>query len=151
MADFEKCFPIILSYEGGYSNNPNDPGKATNYGITEKTARANGYTGDMKDLPLSLAKAIYKKDYWDPFQLDKELSLKFSLAIFDAAVNCGATKVKGWLKQIPSPIVNKSAYLMALRGKHYAEICIKDPTLLVFIAGWYNRLADCAKQWRSLS
>ena len=45
-------------------NNPADRGGATKYGITEAVARTNGYQGNMKDLPLNVAKAVYKKQYW---------------------------------------------------------------------------------------
>ena len=31
---FEACLPIILASEGGFVDDPNDPGGATNLGIT---------------------------------------------------------------------------------------------------------------------
>ena len=65
MSKFDDAFEIIVGSEGGYSNDPNDPGGATRFGITEAVARANGYEGDMKDLPLDKAKSIYKAKYWD--------------------------------------------------------------------------------------
>lgn len=53
----------IIRVEGGYVDHPNDPGGATKYGITEKVARAAGYKGPMKDLPIELARSIY----WDQY------------------------------------------------------------------------------------
>ena len=41
----------VFALEGGYSDNPADPGGKTNHGVTEQVARANGYQGDMKALP----------------------------------------------------------------------------------------------------
>lgn len=44
-------------------NDPSDKGGETNYGITVATARANGYKGAMRDLPLQTAKDIYRNEY----------------------------------------------------------------------------------------
>jgi hypothetical protein len=52
---FEDLFHRLLLREGGYSDNAADSGGQTKYGITEEVARAHGYTGAMKDLPLSVA------------------------------------------------------------------------------------------------
>ncbi|EPN8859692.1 glycosyl hydrolase 108 family protein, partial [Yersinia enterocolitica] len=38
----------ILGREGGYVDNPDDAGGPTRWGVTQKTALANGYTGDMR-------------------------------------------------------------------------------------------------------
>ena len=38
----------VISAEGGCVNNPNDPRRATKYGITETVAQANGYKGEMQ-------------------------------------------------------------------------------------------------------
>lgn len=40
----------VFDLEGGYVDHPNDPGGATNHGITEQVARDHGYQGDMRDL-----------------------------------------------------------------------------------------------------
>ena len=71
MADFERAVEKTLKLEGGFVNDPDDPGGATKYGITEATARAHGYTGDMRELPLDVAREIYKKSYWDIARLDE--------------------------------------------------------------------------------
>ena len=59
MNNFNRAFTELLGNEGGYSNNPNDPGGETNWGITLAVARANGYVGAMKDMDQSFAKRIY--------------------------------------------------------------------------------------------
>ena len=41
----------VFAVEGGYVNNPKDPGGATNHGVTEAVARKHDYRGHMKDLP----------------------------------------------------------------------------------------------------
>lgn len=70
MSLFEDAWKRTGAVEGGYTNNPNDKGGPTNHGITEVVARAHGYAGDMKDLPLSTAVAIAKAQYWDILGLD---------------------------------------------------------------------------------
>lgn len=94
---FEDAFDHLITFEGGFSNHPDDPGGATMYGVTEAVARANGYTGHMRDLSLDQAKAIYRKNYWDACQCDAMPDpLKYPL--FDAAVNSGAGQSIKWLQ-----------------------------------------------------
>ena len=89
MADFIKAVEKTLNLEKGYVNNPNDHGGETNWGITKATAQAYGYKGDMKDLKREEATAIYKKGYWDTFQLDKVRNQLIAENIFDVHVNGG--------------------------------------------------------------
>lgn len=75
--------------EGGYVNNPKDPGGETNWGITVKVARNNGYTGPMKDLPSETAQEIARKEYWlKPGLSDiATLSRSIALELFDTNFN----------------------------------------------------------------
>jgi lysozyme family protein len=88
---FELAFIKTLVSEGGYGNDPDDSGGPTTWGITEREARANGYTGPMKALTVENAKQIYCKQYWDLLNLDRiaEISQKVAEEVFDTAVNCG--------------------------------------------------------------
>lgn len=88
MASFPDAWMKLLGNEGGYSNNPNDPGQATMYGVTQRIARANGYQGDMRDYPLDSARSVAKKLYWDPLRLD-EFDDRMSFAMLDANYNGG--------------------------------------------------------------
>ncbi|EMA4431440.1 TPA: glycosyl hydrolase 108 family protein, partial [Enterobacter hormaechei] len=54
----DDIFNTILGKEGGYVDHPNDKGGPTNWGITQATARAHGYTGDMRNLTREQALAI---------------------------------------------------------------------------------------------
>lgn len=83
--------------EGGYSNNPNDAGGETMWGITERVARAHGYEGSMRDLPKELAQEIAKAQYWDLMFLDDVAAVSLSVAreLFDTGFNAGlSTAVK---------------------------------------------------------
>lgn len=88
---FDRAFAKLLGIEGGYANDKSDRGGATRYGITEAVARANGYTGDMKALPVEWAQRIYKAQYWDTLRLDQIALMSFSIAeeLFDTGVNMG--------------------------------------------------------------
>lgn len=97
MNAFDQAFQHTVGLEGGYSNNPFDRGSETMYGITRAVAQANGYTGAMKQLPLAMAKQIYKTSYWDKIKLDQisTLSIPIAAELFDTAVNMGvSTPVK---------------------------------------------------------
>jgi lysozyme family protein len=88
MSSFDDAFTALIGNEGGYSNNPADPGGETMWGVTARVARAAGYAGPMKDLPRDTAKAIAKKLYWDPLRLD-QLDARVAFQIFDANYNGG--------------------------------------------------------------
>jgi lysozyme family protein len=85
---FDDAFTALIGNEGGYSNNPADPGGETMWGITARVAHGWGYQGAMKDLPLETAKAIARKFYWDPYQCD-QFDPRVGFQIFDAAYNGG--------------------------------------------------------------
>lgn len=85
---FDQAFERLIGHEGGYVNHPADPGGETNWGITKRTARENGYTGSMRDMTREQAKAIYKSAYWNRAKADQyDPAIGFQL--FDAAVNHG--------------------------------------------------------------
>ncbi|MDZ7918526.1 glycoside hydrolase family 108 protein [Rhodoferax sp.] len=92
--NFDQAFDRLINHEGGYSDDPKDPGnwtggkcgagvlKGTKYGIAANTY---GHL-DIKNLTLEQAKAIYREDFWD-IAGQAHPAVKFQL--FDAAVNHG--------------------------------------------------------------
>ncbi len=96
--NFDEAFTKLLGHEGGYSNHPADKGGETMWGITIAVARAEGYKGAMRNMPVDFAKGVYKRSYWDAVQADK-LPAKARYAVFDAAVNSGVSRAKKWLQQ----------------------------------------------------
>lgn len=95
---FEEALTHVLAAEGGYVNHTDDPGGATRYGITQRTARAHGYKGDMRYFPLALAADIYRTSYWDACGCER-LPERLRLAVFDAAVHSGPAQSLRWLQQ----------------------------------------------------
>lgn len=96
--NFDQAFHELLGHEGGYSNHPSDPGGETMWGVTIAVARANGYTGPMRSMPVDVAKAIYRKQYWDAVRAD-DLPPAVRYAVFDAAVNSGVVQASKWLQR----------------------------------------------------
>lgn len=91
MPAFDDVFARTLGLEGGFVDNPHDPGGATRWGITQRVARANGYAGDMADLDPERARAIAKASYWDVMRLDEvaERSARLAEELFDTGYNMG--------------------------------------------------------------
>ena len=93
MSAFDNCFEIVVGHEGGYVNDPKDPGGETKYGISKRSyPRVN-----IAALTLDGAKQIYRADYWDKVRGD-ELDPGLALITFDAAVNNGASQAVRWLQ-----------------------------------------------------
>lgn len=109
--NIEQYLNELIKREGGYVNNPADRGGATKYGITEKVARTNGFNGNMKDLPLETAKAIYKKQYWIAPRFDQInlISPVVAEELLDTGVNCGISFAK--------PLLQRALNLLNNQGK----------------------------------
>ena len=105
----------IISVEGGYVNDPKDSGGETNYGITVAVARANGYTGSMRDLPRQTAFAIYKAKYWDAVNADK-MPIELASEVVDTAVNMGIGSAGKLLQRALNALNNQ--------GKIFPDIAV---------------------------
>lgn len=81
---FNDAMPLIIEFEGGYGNDPRDPGGETNFGIS-KRAYPNE---DVKNLTLERAYEIYRRDYWDAVKADA-LPAPVRFSVFDMAINSG--------------------------------------------------------------
>ena len=92
--NFDKAFEIIIGHEGGYVNDPRDPGGETKYGIS-KRAYPNE---DIKNLTLDRAKFLYKRDYWDVVEAES-IPGAARLMVFDCAVNTGVGMAKKLLQR----------------------------------------------------
>ncbi|WP_335978012.1 glycoside hydrolase family 108 protein [Acinetobacter calcoaceticus] len=109
--NIEQYLEELIKREGGYVNNPADRGGATKYGITEAVARANGFKGNMRDLPLDVAKFIYLKQYWISPRFDQVNAVSSAVAeeLLDTGVNCGT----GFAK----PLLQRALNLLNNQGK----------------------------------
>ena len=90
-ANFEKAFAHTLGREGKYSNNHNDSGGETMWGITKALAIHYGYSKPMREMPVDIAQKIYKVEFWDKLKLEEvaKMSPELAIEMFDTAVNMG--------------------------------------------------------------
>lgn len=152
---FDKAFTKLLGHEGGYVDHPSDPGGATRWGVTERVARANGYTGHMRDFPELAARHIYRREYWQAVRAD-ELPPVVRYAVFDAAVNSGVKQSIRWLQRALGvtddgaigPVTLRAAREAdqhALLGRLLAqrlEFMASLSTWPAFGRGWARRIAS---------
>jgi lysozyme family protein len=143
----EEIIKEVVLIEGGYSDNPDDTGGRTRYGITEAVARKHGYKGQMRDLPKDMAIDIYRIDYWDPIRGDDLLEADESIAfeVFDTGVNCG-TGTAARLLQRALNVLNRKQAL-------YFDIVVDGGIGPVTIATLNQYLAnrDAKELWKTLN
>lgn len=96
-----KMIHDLIEKEGGYSNDPNDSGGETMYGVTVFEARSFGYEGEMKEMPYDVAFQIYLSRFWTSPQFDRVYSVSesISLELFDTGVNMGTGIAAGFLQR----------------------------------------------------
>lgn len=118
MHGFQQLIDALIAREGGYSNDPNDSGGETNFGITIAVARAFGYKGSMKDMPREWAVRIYKARYWDSMLLDEVYAASPILAeeMFDTGVNLGVSRAGEFLQ--------RSLNALNLQAKLYPDLTV---------------------------
>lgn len=101
--NWDKAFDSVIVHEGGYVDNPVDPGGATNLGCTK--AVWEQYVGhpvtkdDIKALTKEDVKPLYKKRYWDAIHGDA-LPSGLDYCIFDCAINSGVGRAAKFIQEI---------------------------------------------------
>jgi lysozyme family protein len=94
-ANFEKCFAFILQFEGGFTNDPKDPGGPTNLGVTQATLSAfigrQATIAEVKALTPEKVAPIYRGKFWDHVNGDN-LPVGIDLAVFDFGVHSGPSR-----------------------------------------------------------
>lgn len=92
ISNWDKSFTLLLKSEGGYVDNPADPGGRTNLGVTQNTWES--WVGrpsnekEMRGLTPSDVAPLYKKKFWDACCCD-DLPTGLDYVVFDFAVNSG--------------------------------------------------------------
>lgn len=93
MSAFGRAWAFTSRWEGGFVDNPDDPGGRTNLGITQATYTSwLGEPRDVKDITPTEAEAIAKSEYWDAMGLDG-FSPDMAMALFDWGFHSGAVNV----------------------------------------------------------
>ena len=154
MTWFDQCFEKLINFEGGYSNNSQDKGGETQFGISKRSYPQL----DIKALTLDAAKIIYKRDYWDRAQCDS-LPPALAYLIFDAAVNSGIGQSIRFLQRALG-VADDGAMgpltVAAVRRMDAESVCgrflgqrldfmTRLSTFDTFGKGWSRRIADQLK------
>lgn len=143
---FKQALKFVLKWEGGYVNNPNDKGGATNKGITQNTynswLKSQGKTSkDVRNIADSEVEQIYYKNYWLAAGCDK-MSKDFALLAFDTAVNMGVSRVNEFMKAAQWKYPDKFILARAEKYNEFANVASQRG----FLHGWLNRLFDLKKE-----
>ena len=153
---FDDIIEVVLHHEGGYVNDPKDPGGETNFGI----AKRSHPDVDIKNLTEEGAKEIYKEHYWDRNKVE-DLPENLRHIYFDMCVNQGrsravrimqrAANAKGANLKVDGGMGPKTIAAMdgveldrvrAYRVKYYADLVTRKPDLEKFYFGWFRRALE---------
>ena len=167
--NFDKALKFVLESEGGYSDNKNDPGGETKYGISKRSHPDE----DIKNLSLERAGEIYHERYWDAVKGD-DLPAGVDYVAFDSAVNHGPQNAGIFLQRavnrlklvlrvdgIIGPVTiqnvlgrdrqNLITDILRERDIFYRKIVAQDPSQEVFFNGWLVRLSNVAVNARAFA
>ena len=168
MADIQKLAPIILKWEGGFANDPDDLGGATNKGVTIATytqyRKNKGLPipsiADLKGISQHEWIDILRSMYWNRWKADSIKNQSIANILVDWVWASGVHGIKrpqrllevnddGVVGTITLNSINHCPNQLQLfdrikmdRVKFIDEICIKRPANNKFKQGWLNRLND---------
>jgi lysozyme family protein len=160
---FEACIPVILAAEGGFVNDPRDPGGATNHGITLRTLadwrHRDVSVAEVRALSVAESAAIYRARYWAPLQCDA-LPAGVDLMVFDFGVNAGIGRSARLLQAAvgavpdgklgPATLAKVAAVppreLVARLAEARLDYYRRLPTYGAFGRGWTARVADVKRR-----
>jgi lysozyme family protein len=143
-ANREASIRKTLTYEGGYTNHPSDPGGPTNHGITIHDARKywklDADAADVKCMPLAVAVGIYRQKYWAKMGCD-ERPAGVDFVDFDLGVNSGVGRTEQFRKCLDPLKLSPVAYVKKHSAKRMSFLQGLR-TWAVFGKGWGRRVAD---------
>ena len=156
LTSFDDIIEVVLEHEGGYVDDPKDPGGETNFGI----AKRSHPDVDIKNLTKEGAKEIYYEDYWCGNKVPN-MPDDLKHIYFDMCVNQGrgravkilqrAANAKGAGLKVdggmgPKTIAGLKGVeldrVRAYRVKYYADLVTRKPDLEKFYFGWFRRALE---------
>jgi lysozyme family protein len=166
--NFDKALAAVLVHEGGYVNNPKDPGGMTNLGCTKTVWEEHcGHAVDEKVMraltPADVA-PLYKSKYWDKVKGD-DLPSGVDYVVFDAAINSGPGRAAKWLQACvgvepdggigPKTLAAVRAFdakqLIDDYGKRRLSFLYDLPTWDTFGKGWARRVNEVTQVGQTLA
>ena len=150
MGMFDYFIERVLTHEGGYVNDPRDPGQETRWGISKRAYPQV----DIRNLTRAQAVDIYRRDFWQRVRGD-ELPREFAFQALDAAVNHGIGNAVRWMQRaagVADDGVIGPVTLAAVQRAQPADLVLrfnaerlrfyaKLTTFDAFGRGWVNRVA----------
>jgi len=133
---FDRAFEFIMRWEGYKSENPDDPGGRTIFGISERFFPR--IVAKLWDLSYDDARAGAKVFYWDQFWKEAgcdDLQQPMDLAVFDTAVNMGIATSLKLLKDCDGSVFE----FLVERIRAYVKLA-KQGQNIIFLRGWINRV-----------
>ena len=132
--EFNEIIEEVLEAEGGFVNDPDDLGGATNFGVTQKSYSAflgsEASVDDVRNMTRDEAKECYKKDFWNPAKVDR-LPDNLKHIYFDMVVNMGRKNAGKIIQQAVNTKKNQS--LLEIDGivgsgtlSHVESLTLKD-------------------------
>ncbi|WP_095203856.1 glycoside hydrolase family 108 protein [Mesorhizobium carmichaelinearum] len=161
--NFARALALVLKSEGGWSDNPADPGGATMKGVTlanfRRYVKADASEADLKTIGDDQVATVYRRFYWDAV-LGAELPDGVDYAVFDFAVNSGPGRAAKYLQAsvgVPQDGRIGPATLAAAKAKPAGvvidELCDarlaflrRLPTWATFGRGWSDRVRSVRAQ-----
>lgn len=138
---FLEFLPFLFKWEGGYDNDPDDPGGETHFGIDKRSHP----DVDIKNLTKEGAADIYWRDYWVRHGCEW-LKPPLGEVFFNACVNCGAGRARTLL-EAAQPAT--AAGFLDAQEAFYRRLAGARPPLRKFLQGWLNRTADLRRWTRA--
>lgn len=146
-SNFDAALVRVLVSEGGYVNNPKDPGGATNKGITQRVYnlyrnRLNLSGQSVQSISDAEVRQIYKEQYWDVAKCDA-LPVGVSYCVFDGDVNSGVSQSTKWLQRALGLAVDGTIGPNTIAAANEADpdglidtICDRRLAFLKALSGW---------------
>ena len=169
-SNFEKYQAKVFDHEGGFTDDPDDPGGATNKGITFNTFKLYAQSDlgikptleNLKSLTNDQAAVIYKNNYWNNVKGDQIKNASVAYAVYDFNVNAGGnaiTVLQKTLNEMGANLTVDGAFgqktldainsvdskelfdkFQANRKQYYQDIIQKNSKLKKYEKGWNNRV-----------
>lgn len=146
---FDKAILITLKHEGGFVNDPVDPGGATNWGMSIRFLISAGdedgdgwldgdldHDGDVdiddiKNMTVEEARKLYRMHFWDKYKYDKIVDFTVAARAFDMTVNMGARQTGKIIQRALNELGNNLVVDGKIGKNTFATINCTDPEMLM--------------------
>jgi len=156
---YKRALDNLIKEEGGYVNDPSDPGGETKYGISKRSYPKV----DIKNLTIDQASKIYKNDFYDVMRCDEYQSDHIAQEVLEQSVNMGIKTAVSFLQVVAKgcgshievdgkmgkatmdavKAIDAEVLLIAIKAlaiAHYLELARERPPMRKYLKGWIKRV-----------